>query len=383
MNISDPVIRPPLPGEAGQPSGRRIRWGWALSVLLLIPLMLLVDQGYQQLRDTAQEPLLRLVIKGETLHLDSAAQAELASMLPAEITAYERHIRSDMQRWTDRQLHQAFAALEAGVDPYLDWHFSAGGSYMRLLVALGGDLDDWTARQVQERLVAATDFDDHIAGLENRFINELDRVQRDRMQLVQQAIYDRFAAYRQAGGETEDDNAYALDMDLLVGELLDVRLDSARFGTSIGAGLAGGMVARRIATGPALQQGRLLVTRFLARMGVQAGRSAAVAGGAAGASAPATGPGALVVGGVVFAGTLAAFVGTEYLALNLQEKAQRPQLEAQLREDIVGARAALAAQLRGITVRSSRATAQAFLADIDTAQRVQGVPERYWIFSPG
>ena len=76
---------------------------------------------------------------------------------------------------------------------------------------------------------------------------------------------------------------------------------------------------------------------------------------------------------------MTAFVGTEYLALNVQEKAQRPELEAQLRKDMTVAQEELVASLEQYARDSTRAMTQSLFYQADAAQLALGSPRQYRI----
>lgn len=364
------------------------RHHYRLALMLIIVLSAVVYVGYPLLLNTVQTPVLRIVINGQLHELDRPAQHQFGEAMSGELARVERRVIEDMSGWAHGPVASAFQSLDAGVDSYLDWHFSALGSYGRLGATVVGELDDWSQAQIEKRLLEPSGIDEALASLPQAFDEALLTSQQVRLQQMQAALADQFAAYRVAdpAGSLPGAAVPDLDFDGVAGRLLDVRADQLRVAASgsaavaIGgwAALRGGALASRFLSGRAMQQGGALVTRFLARLGLQAGRSAALAGGSAAATAPA-GPGALVVGGVVFAASMAAFVGTEYLALNVQEKAQRPELEAQLRKDMTVAQEELVASLEQYARDSTRAMTQSLFYQADAAQLALGSPRQYRI----
>lgn len=364
------------------------RHRFRLALVLMVVLSALVYVGYPLLLNTIETPVLRIVINGQLHELDRPAQAQFGQAMSGELELVERRVLDDMSGWGEASVKAAFDALDAGVDSYLDWHFSALGSYGRLGATVVGDLDEWSQAQIEKRLLAPSGIEDALTGLPQVFDEALLESQRTQLHRMQAALSDQFADYRVPGraGSAQAGSVPDLDFDSVAGRLLEVRADQLRVAASGSAALAvggwaalrGGALASRFVSGPAMQQGRALVTRFLARLGLQAGRSAALAGGSAAATAP-TGPGALVISGVVFATSMAAFAGTEYLALNAQEKAQRPELEAQLRKDIAVAQEELLASLEQHARDTTRTMVLSLFYQADAAQLSLGAPRQYRI----
>lgn len=362
---------------------------WSLLALALVTALVL---SVNTLRQLAEAPVLRLVIHGETLELDEEGQRAFAEALNRELSRSERELLLEMERWSSERLDRMFSPLDDTVDSYLDWHFSAAGSYGRLLATVGGRLDSWSEEQLRQHLLEPAGFAEATRRLQGDFADQLALRIPQRLGQVKWAMLEGFGEYRvtESGeygsgpgdGLAED----TIDLDDLVLELSRTRLDQVRIAGSSGmAAVTAVVIARRLAVAPVMQQARALVTRFVARMGVQAGRSAVMSGGA-GAAAAATGPGALVVGGVVFATSIAVFAGSEYLALNAQEKALRPGLEQGLRNEIRALRAEIETALAEATLAGSRSFHQQFLVRADAAQTVGAgdavwpVPGQYRVF---
>lgn len=348
--------------------------GMAISgkLLLVIPVVALLWAMYW-LQQEASTPVLRLVIQGETLELDGEGQKAFSEALEAELSRSEQAVMMALEAWTEERLDTAFASLEDTLDSYLDWHFSMTGSYGRLLAALGGRLEDWSGQQLQKRLLEPAGFEDHLRRVQSEFPGQLADARQQGLNQAKWSLleqFDRYQTRRDLPGDEQAGQGAGLDLDEISVQLMDAGFDQARLAGSSGIAVGAGAMAisRRLALTPAMQQARALVARAVARLGVQAGRSAALSGGAGAASAPA-GPGALVIGGVVFATSLAAFAGTEYLALNAQEKALRPELEASLKQEFTHLREELETRLQTAALASTRQLSQTFLLRADEAHQ--------------
>lgn len=355
---------------------------WLLLAVTLVAVLVLAVNALRQL---AEAPVLRLVIHGETLELDGAGQQAFAQALNRELSRSERDLLAEMERWSEARLDRVFGTLDDTLNSYLDWHFSAIGSYGRLLATVSGRLDSWSEDRLHQHLLEPAGFEHEVALLQQAFGNQLAQRVPARLGQVKWALLEEFDGYRVAEDAADAGDGAgeepAIDLDDLLLQLSQTRLDQLRIAGSSGLALgAGALVARRLALAPAMQQARALVTRFVARMGVQAGRSAVISGGAGAAAAP-TGPGALVVGGAVFAASMAVFAGTEYLALNAQEKALRPGLEESLREAFRELRQELENTLAEATLAGSRSFSELFLLRADQVQQARVVddgPESLW-----
>ncbi|MEX2132459.1 MAG: hypothetical protein WD772_13335, partial [Pseudohongiellaceae bacterium] len=89
---------------------------------------------------------LRLEKIGEEYYqpgtLDALQQAELQALAAVDASGAELQLQTDA----------AFAALENNVDAYLDWYYSLGGEYGRLLSLAIGDLENYMATKLTEIL---------------------------------------------------------------------------------------------------------------------------------------------------------------------------------------------------------------------------------------
>ncbi|PXX97431.1 hypothetical protein [Halomonas sp. LBP4] len=363
------------------PSGWR---RWATSLLAVVALMLLLDLGHRLLQDRADAPLFRVVVNGESLLLDGETHAEFGRDLDRLAARLQQDVAAGMRPWVDERLEAAFAPLEAAVPGYLDWYYSLSGSYLRLGMAVAGELDGWLDTQRHERLVAASGVEQALAELEADYPQRLARVQEGLMQGVAQRLHREYAPRQAAPAEEGEGPVHALDLDLVLRQAFDDSLDASRWGTATlgGAGIglvAGRALAQRLGSGAALQGGRMAVRSLLARLGANTARSLASGGAAAAATAP-SGPGAMLIGTATAAVSLAGFVGSEYALLKVQEAHYRPGMETELHEEIDRAREELARSLEGVAAGSAMTLASRMEHHAGQAEQGTQTPEEYRIF---
>lgn len=358
--------------------------GWVASLLVVVVLMLLLDLGHRLLQGRAETQLFRVVVNGESLLLDAETHAELGRDLDRLTAQLQQDVAAGMQPWVDKRLEAAFAPLEAAVPGYLDWYYSLAGSYLRLGMAVAGELDDWLDAQRHERLVAASGVEQALAELEAEYPQRLARVQEGLMQGAAQRLHREYAPRQATPAEAGEGPVHALDLDLVLQRALHDSLDATRWGTATlgGAGIglvAGRALAQRLGAGTALQGSRMAMRSLLARLGANTARSLASGGAAAAATSP-SGPGAMLIGTATAAVSLAGFVGSEYALLNAQEALYRPAMETQLLDEIVQARQELSRSLERVTANSTATLASRMTHHAGRAEAGAQMPEEYRIF---
>ncbi|MDR9439095.1 MAG: hypothetical protein RI841_06320 [Halomonas sp.] len=357
--------------------------GWDLSLLVVMTLLLLFEVGHGWLASRSQAPLYRVIVAGESLTLNADTRASVSRDLSAFATEVEERLQARMKPWLEGRLERAFAPLEAAVPGYLDWYYSPVGSYTRLGVALMGDLDAWLDKQLHQRLVEATGLDLALAGLQVDYPRRLASEQRGLAEDMAETLHERYVS-RQVAPEGEGERPiHELDLDGALQETLQDGRDTGRWSTAAvggsgGALMAGRALARRLGVSVAAQGSRLALRRLVTRLGAGAVRSLAAGGAASAATAPA-GPGALVVGTLTSAVTLAGIAGSEVALLKVQEALHRPAMASQLRDAIGQARLAMQASFEA-AISASAATLMAQLeAQSTRADDSEGKPRTYRI----
>ena len=345
-----------LPLREGQPRTRG--WHrWGLSLLVVLLLLMLLEGGHRWLESRSQAPLFRVIVAGESLTLDAQAHADFTQDLATLTGEAQARLAARMAPWWEARLEAAFVPLFEAVPGYLDWYFSAPGSYQRLAVALVGDLGAWLDEQLHERLVVPSGLEAALAALQADYPERLAREQQAMAEGLAATLHERYAP-RQVAAEPGEGESPGLDLDAVLKQALDEGLDRSRWSAAAvggsGVGLvAGRALAGRLGAGAAVQGSRMALRSLALRLGTGAARSLASGGAAAVAISP-TGPGAVVVGTLTTAATLAGIAGSEYALLKGQEARYRPAMEAQLREALDEARASLALSLEAATAATAR-----------------------------
>ncbi|MCL7940820.1 hypothetical protein M8009_11020 [Halomonas sp. ATCH28] len=361
--------------------GRRSWRGWGLSALVVMTLLLLFEAGQGWLASRSQAPLFRVIVAGESLVLDAETHAEFSRDLSSLATETEERLQARMSPWLEGRLDRAFTPVEEAVPAYLDWYYSPAGSYTRLGMALMGDLDAWLDEQIHRRLVEATGLDTALAELQVDYPRRLASEQRALADDLAARLHERFAS-RQVTAQAEqgERSIHELDLDGVLQETLQEGRDTARWSTAAVGGsgialLAGRALVRRLGASAAAQGSRLALRSLVTRLGAGTLRSLAAGGAASAATAPA-GPGALVMGTLTTAVTLAGIAGSELALLKVQEALHRPAMASQMRDSIGQARRAMQASLE----TAASASAATLTEQLETrAADDQAAPSTYRI----
>jgi len=374
-----------LPRREGQ-SHTCGRHRWGLSLLVVLLLLVLFEGGHRWLESRSQAPLFRVIVAGESLTLDAQTHADFTRDLATLTGEAQARLAARMAPWWEARLDAAFDPLAAAVPGYLDWYFSAPGSYQRLAVALVGDLDAWLDEQLHERLVVPSGLEAALADLQADYPARLAREQQAMAEGLATTLHERYAP-RQVAAEPGEGESPGLDLDAVLQHALDEGLDRSRWQAAAvggsGMGLvAGRALAGRLGAGAAVQGSRVALRSLALRLGAGTARSLAGGGAAAVATSP-TGPGALVAGTLTTAAALAGIAGSEYALLKGQEARYRPAMEAQLHEVLGEARASLVLSLEAATAATARdmevRVSRAVLPDGATGEAGNQTPEAYRI----
>ncbi|MCE8004896.1 hypothetical protein [Billgrantia ethanolica] len=353
---------------------------WGLTLLLVLTLMLALGYGYRQLQERSEAPLFRVVVNGEALILDGETHAALGQELSVLSGQLDLHLRDEMQPWLDARLDTAFAPLAAAIPEYLDWHFSLRGSYLRLAVALGGDLDEWLEAQLNERLLERSNIAAALEELEADFGARLVEVQQRVVGEIGSTLQARYAP-RQAAARNEDELP-TIDLDLALEGTLQGRWDEARWGTAGAGGVvgfaAGRALTQRLVAGTAMQGSRALMARIAPRLGMHAARSVGTGAATTAATAP-SGPMALVAGTAATAVALAGFAGTEYALLKAEESRYRDDMHAELELELTRARAEVRQALEAAASDWTQSLERSLQQGIHDAEEAAQVPSQYRI----
>ncbi|NYS60709.1 hypothetical protein [Vreelandella salicampi] len=304
-----------------------------ISVVTMLVILFLAGMSYRWLA-TSHSPLIQYIINGESLVLSADDGAALSRDFSERLDVLEQDAAQRLEPWREEALVKAREQYQEAGDHYLDWYFSAAGSYTRLGVSLAGDLAPWMEDQIQDRLVAPSGAEQALSNLHAEYRERLLDVQQG---LLSEALGDLYLNYSPdsiPAAEIEGEAIVTLNLDRVIAATNDITGSEALFWSTppLGIGLMGGAgITAALMARPAMVAARAMVRRFAVRLGLAATRSV-TAGGTAAAGAAATGPGAVVAGTVTAGAIIAMAAGTEYIALVKQEETLRPAMEETLVE---------------------------------------------------
>ncbi|MFN2332626.1 MAG: hypothetical protein ABR580_12370, partial [Halomonas sp.] len=175
-------------------------------------------------------------------------------------------------------------------------------------------------------------------------------------------LHERYAPRQAASASQKEEMTAMLDLDAVLLSALNDGLDRSRWSAAALGGAGVGLMASRtlvsrLGAGAALQASRMALRGLMVRLGAGTARSLASGSAVALATSP-TGPGALVMGTLTGAASLAAVAGGEYALLKSQEARHRPAMEKQMHEALAETRASL-----GLALEASAADAAQAIKD--------------------
>ena len=368
------------PTSPGRNHLRRKRWIVGITFLSLL-LILATDALYRFL-EGQPGPVTHLTGSGEAIQLNSARQIQFAGMVREEIRNVKVGATSQIAEQIERRIDASFDQLQQGVDGYLEWYFSAQGSYSRLYVAITGDLAEWGANKIRERLMDESGYTDSIESLANEYPDIQNRIFLNELDRFQVMVDDYLNTY---GAEIEmnsvnPDIPFMDFTNITQGPGVALELDRLATSASIGQNAAIGGFAVALVRYGGVKAARLFVRQFIARAAAQGAR-AAVTGATTAAATAFTGPFAVGAGVLTASASAAAFVTTEYIALNAQETLHRPKMEQDIREFIELKRDETKMAYRLASGVAVDRILESILADIAEREEQQKLDKCYRVFS--
>lgn len=334
---------PPLAGR-----GKR-----GLFTLLAFLLVLVATLSYSQRHllqssffATDDQPLVRSLLLGETLTLTQEDYQDFTSQLVALTQTQDAELQESLNRWLDQEAQEVRRAAEQGVNNYLDWYYSLPGSYLRLFIAITGDLDELLINKMQQHLLDTnelhTAWRDHLGGINPQITESWQGLGEN---LASSQLDELLAEFRQ---REESQHARLANDDPRI-EKINLQQDlqswvrpseadlrrwqiSAGGGALAGAAIAlptGRLMAARLASAPAARAASQILRRYLARLPARLAIQSAASGTAAVATAP-SGPVALLTG----AGIFAAMTAADWALLKVEEIRYREELQTALLDEI-------------------------------------------------
>ncbi|NMT63446.1 hypothetical protein [Marinobacter orientalis] len=352
-------------------------------IFSLLVLGLVLTLGFQWLYSYVSDVLAPtsfayITASGDQVVLDRSGQKTFAGLLSRETDAFESDVIGELDPVAERGVDKSFNQLQNGVDAYLDWYFSVSGSYMRMYVALTKDLDEWSEKQIQERLLEESGFLDSLADFEREYRQRQTELVKAELQETQNSLHK----FLQAHGTEILPEELTPDILLLnfsiVTDAPDVQVEIERVENSMVIGGAFGLAARVASLG-GVKAATVFARQFTVRVAGH-GIRAATSGALSAAATSFTGPGAAVVGAAVTGASIASYIGAEYLALNAQETLYRPKMEQDLRDLIELKRKETRVGLKENTQQEIRSIAQTIQQDVAEQERVKGIPRTYRVW---
>ena len=239
------------------------------------------------------------------------------------------------------QVDAGFAAMEANIDPFLDWYYSLPAEYGRIAHLLAGDFESYLAGKMGEYLSEGDPF----GGLDTALARW--EAAEEAMQPALEAELESLARARRVEIAPGQPIAIVGSAEAAVFGAMPSISDRLTTRLAITGGTAG--LAAALTTAVMVKLGTKGVTKLAAKAALKVAASKG-AGGTAGAGAGAAGgaivgsvvPGigtaaGAVIGGLI--GGLAVGAGTDFLLVKLEEALSRDQLRAEMVSALDAARA--------------------------------------------
>lgn len=348
------------------PKGRRpVEKRWIIVVGMLSFLAIFGFHTFFKYAVNQQGPVSYLTGSGDIRQLSAERQKQFAKMVRQQSDGIRTRTPNAIAEQLEKRIDASFDQLQKGVDSYLEWYFSVPGSYTRMYVAITGDLDEWAAYKIGERLLDESGYTDSIESLTSDYLETQNELVQNELNEFRVAVDDYLNTY---GAEVDLNNLapnvpIADFTTMARGPEIAIELDRVANSADVGriASVAGMATA-------ALQYGDVkvatkFVKNFLSRASKQGVRALA-RGGASAAASSFSGPVAIGIGIAATTASITAFVGAEYIALNAQETFYRPKMEQDLREFIELKRDETKAVYQAASVASVNRAVEILLADI-------------------
>lgn len=327
----------PLSDQLFLPALRRSRIAWSAAVIafmlcfVYVPFLAWLELQVRMSPALAQTPA-RLRLRVEQIGDAFYAPGTLAALQQSRQRAVAQLDIASMQLRADSNV--AFDAMADQVDPFLDWYYSLGGEYGRIAHLLGGDLEQYMARQLGERLRQDAAF----ARVESTLTAALAESEQARA-LHARLMNTILAQNRLEPGQREIDVVLAVPAPSVPrpDTLLDLQQRLVLSGSGAAtAGVLGSVIAGKFGTKMLGKSSFKLAAQGLGKLlaGKAAGSSLGAGGGAAaGAALGSFIPGFGTVAGAMLGGVLGGVVtgiGVDKVLIELEELVSREQFRAEL-----------------------------------------------------
>lgn len=219
---------------------------FAISALLMI---LGVDSLYRYAEKQTEYYTEYLISSGERRQLNLGTQKEFIDAIDSSLNSIESDASRQIEKRVEAEIDASFNLLQDGVDDYLEWYFSARASYYRMYIAIAGDLDEWTANKLQEKLLSESGFKSRAEALTNASSQIYTQFIGDQLREFQRDV-DTYLETHGAEVEQKNSTNYVPVLDfrsIAQGPKIEAEFD--RFRGSVGAGgvmLAGSGLAVKV-----------------------------------------------------------------------------------------------------------------------------------------
>ena len=360
--------------------------GWLLLAALLLAVVLAASRYLAE--QSQQSPWVAVILNQQTYQLPRTQLPALAEALGQLSAAELASLDQKLELWTDAALGGAFEKANTGIDHYLDWYYSLPGSYLRLLFALQGKLEELTSEKLNALMLQDSGFGEALNALGTGYDALLMAELRASGQRIAAHLEQKLAPQDGAPSQATS----IVDLDTLINlSFAPSPEDLQRWQTSaattgvVGAGalalLTYRAVAPRLAQAGGSRAAQRAVVSFAARLAPRTAAAVAAGGTAAGLAAP-SGPGALVVGGIMTSVTLATFVATDFALLKAEETALRPGKEAALYEGMQQLEVELRQQLAASQAQMFTVLEQQLQSGLNEAWSAAGEQPQFHILKP-
>ncbi|MBE0510319.1 MAG: hypothetical protein K0A95_05405 [Chromatiales bacterium] len=335
--------------------------------------------------NSAPQMLFRILLQGQApLILEAAEAQQFIHTAGLHTTALHDAANAHLETWTNRQIRIALGQSEGAVDAYLDWYYSLSGSYLRLLLAARGDLDNLLSRKMETLLFEQGQLDQQLLAfgdtLQQGFCEELYRFLQQQQAVSLDALYGEFHTQQIQLSQTEQTalpQITDIEMNPVLHTLfspsradIQTQWPAAAYGLAAGPALAMGIrhgLLSSISASPASRAARQATQRYLARLPAQLGARAALSAQTTAAASP-SGPIALAIG----AGVFAAAIGVDWAMLKAEEASYR---EAQKQAFLQSIQAHLQAQTGNIVAAQNSVFGRVHAQLIEQQERIENSAE--------
>ncbi len=313
----------------------------------------------------------RVVVNGETIGLSERDRRRLEGILREGFDDYHADTSARIESEIDRAVDVMFDAAIDRVPDYVDWHYSMTASVLKVAAHVSGDHQEILQDKVVDLVLGGEGWQARLESLDESMAGTILERQQETRRTLEEKVFSAFSDKVLLDEDNAHEELPELDLSVLLFEAFRAeRADYRRWSISTSSGMLSG--AGALALGQRLVSANPVMGQALMRYVPRAiARRAAATGATAAAGAAVTGPAAPLAG---FGIGVTAFVGSEFVALELQKSREGPQLAMELEQSLETAREELKADLEshytailGQSVEQIQDQYRDYLAEADPA----------------